>query len=286
MIARHYDTLIEPHELAAALSDSDLAVLDCRHDLVDPQWAHRAYREWHVPGAIRADVDGELSAPVTRLSGRHPLPTLAAFVETASIWGIDERVQVVAYDQGNGAFAARAWWLFRWAGHARVAVLNGGFAAWRAHGLPVSNAASFRERRRFVPGTALERTLTTAEVETSLASGDIRLIDARSADRFAGQNETIDAVAGHVPGAVNHPFASNLDAQGRFLPREELRRHWRATASGMAPQRLVAMCGSGVTACHNLLALELADMPGAALYAGSWSEWIRDRARPIARDSA
>lgn len=283
MTAPLYDTLIEPSELAERLSDPDVAVLDCRHELSEPQWGEQAYAESHLPGAVRASLDRDLSGPITPHSGRHPLPSLAAFTAAASDWGIDDDVQVVAYDQGSGAYAARAWWLLRSLGHARVAVLNGGFAAWLAGALPVTRAGSARPRRTFVPRAALTRPLTTAQVESALARGDIRLVDARGADRFAGQNETIDPVAGHVPGAVNHPFASNLDAQGRFLSREELRRRWQTTAGGTAPQRIVAMCGSGVTACHNLLALELAGMPGASLYAGSWSEWIRDQARPVAR---
>lgn len=281
-MTRGHDTLIEPEELSERLGDPDLAVLDCRHDLARPEWGREQYEHSHIPGAVYAHLDRDLSGPITPSSGRHPLPSMAAFAETASRFGIDERVQVVAYDQAGGAYAARVWWLLRWAGHARVAVLDGGFAAWQARRLPLASGGRQRERRRFVPQAPLARAVTTAEVESGLASGAIRLVDARAADRFAGRNETIDPVAGHVPGALNHPFASNLDGEGRFLPREELARRWQATAGAAAPTRLVAMCGSGVTACHDLLALEIAGMPGAALYAGSWSEWIRDPKRPTA----
>jgi thiosulfate/3-mercaptopyruvate sulfurtransferase len=285
MTAIHHDTLVEPAELASMRDDPDVAVIDCRHDLARPDWGARAYAQAHIPGALFAHLDRDLSAPVSPQTGRHPLPALETFARTAGTWGIDSRVQVVAYDQGNGAYAARLWWLLRWAGHARVAVLNGGIAAWQAAQLPVTSAPSPRAPRTFVPRPALERALTTAEVEAELARDAIRLVDARGADRFAGQNETIDPVAGHVPGAVNHPFASNVDAQGRFLSPAQLAERWRTTASGTAGEALVSMCGSGVTACHNLLAMRIAGMHGARLYAGSWSEWIRDRARPVARES-
>jgi thiosulfate/3-mercaptopyruvate sulfurtransferase len=284
MTARPYDTLIEPAELAALLDDPDVVVVDCRHELAQPDWGAQAYAQSHIPGALFAHLDRDLSGPTTPQSGRHPLPTFESLARTASAWGIDSAVQAIAYDQGPGAYASRLWWLLRWAGHERVAVLNGGLAAWRAAGLPLTSEVRARAARVFVPRPALERALTTAEVESELARGRIRLVDARGADRFAGQNETIDPVAGHVPGAVNHPFATNLDAAGRFRPAAELAQRWRTTAGGAAGEALVAMCGSGVTACHNLLALRIAGITGARLYAGSWSEWIRDPARPIARD--
>lgn len=286
MTAHRYDTLIEPAELAALLDDPDVAIIDCRHELAQPEWGAQEYAREHIPGALFAHLDRDLSAAVTPRTGRHPLPTFESLARTASAWGIDSDVQVIAYDQGPGAYAARLWWLMRWAGHARAAVLNGGLAAWRAAGLPLASEVRARAPRRFVPRPALERALTTAEVESELARGRIRLVDARGADRFAGQNETIDPVAGHVPGAVSHPFATNLDAQGRFLPAAQLAQRWQTTASGAAGEALVAMCGSGVTACHNLLAMRIAGIAGARLYAGSWSEWIRDPARAVARGSA
>jgi thiosulfate/3-mercaptopyruvate sulfurtransferase len=213
---------------------------------------------------------------------------LEAFVATLGRWGIDENVQVIAYDQGNGAHASRLWWLLRWVGHLRVAVLNGGFAAWQQAGLPVSQQIGVRQPRRFGTRPTRASLISTVELEKlqgggQLASGERTLIDARSADRFAGQNETLDPVAGHIPGAINHPFAHNVDAQGRFLPAATLRAKWLETLQGKAPTTAIAMCGSGVTACHNLLALEVAGLPGAGLYAGSWSEWIRDPERPVAR---
>jgi thiosulfate/3-mercaptopyruvate sulfurtransferase len=283
-----YATLIEPSELAARTGDENWAVLDCRFDLARPEWGASAYSDGHVPHAIYAHLDRDLSSAVTPTSGRHPLPPTEAFVATLSRWGIDEDVQVVAYDQNNGAYASRLWWMLRWVGHIRVAVLNGGFAAWQHAGLPVSMQPSVRRPRRFSPGLTQTGVVSTDALEQLLAAGQLAngqraLIDARSADRFAGQNETIDPVAGHVPGASNHSFAHNLDAQGRFLPAQVLRSKWLETLRGQLPSKAIAMCGSGVTACHNLLALEVAGLPGAQLYAGSWSEWIRDATRPVER---
>lgn len=282
-----FTTLIEPAELAVHTADTNWVVVDCRFDLTRPEWGAGAYAQGHVSNAIYAHLDRDLSGPVTSTSGRHPLPSVEAFVATLSRWGVDENVQVVAYDQSNGAHAARLWWLLRWVGHSRVAVLNGGFAAWQQAGLPVSQQPGVRQPRNFHPKGAFGGVVSTAELEKlqaagGLATGERVLVDARAADRFAGQNETIDPVAGHVPGAINHPFARNLDARGRFLPAETLRSQWLEALRGQSSSKVIAMCGSGVTACHNLLALENAGLPGAQLYAGSWSEWIRDSARPVA----
>jgi thiosulfate/3-mercaptopyruvate sulfurtransferase len=308
-----YSTLIGPEELAAPLSrttgpvpgaapDSSgpWAVIDCRFDLARPDWGASAYAAGHVPGAVYAHLDHDLSGPVTPTSGRHPLPALERLAETLGRWGIDDTVQVVAYDQGSGAYAARLWWLLRWAGHPKVAVLDGGFAAWQQAGLPIETtpglqpaqgslpAQAQRRPRVFSPRPAAQSVVSTAELERAVASGELAsgtavLVDARSADRFAGENETLDPVAGHIPGARNHPFLGNVDSRGRFLAAGELRERWQATLGKAAAIQTIAMCGSGVTACHNLLALEVAGLPGARLYAGSWSEWIRDRDRPVAR---
>jgi thiosulfate/3-mercaptopyruvate sulfurtransferase len=282
-----YKTLIEPAELAPHANDPDWVILDCRFDLGRPEWGANAYEQGHVPRAIYAHLERDLSSPVTSTSGRHPLPLMDSFVETLSQWGVDKGVQIAAYDQSNGAYAARLWWLLRWVGHERIAVLNGGFAAWQQAGLPVSTQPSVRQPRRFVPGQTLCDAVPTAEVKRllgagKLENGEIVLIDARAADRFAGRNESIDPIAGHIPGALNHPFAHNLDPGGRFLPAQMLRAKWLETLGDNAAQTSISYCGSGVTACHNLLALEVAGLPGARLYAGSWSEWIRDAARPVA----
>jgi thiosulfate/3-mercaptopyruvate sulfurtransferase len=277
-----YTTLIEPAQLSERLSDPDVAVIDCRHELSKPAWGAEAYAAGHIPNARHASLDRDLSGPVGPATGRHPLPAIDAFAATLGGWGIDESVQVVAYDQGPGAYAARLWWMLRWLGHSRVAVLNGGYAAWQDAGLPVTREPGVRTPRRFIPRPADSVSVTAAQLEQGLARGDITLIDARGADRFAGENETIDPVAGHVPGARNRPFTANLDATGRFLSPDALRRGFASVASSNASE-IVSMCGSGVTACHNLLAMEIAGLAGARLYPGSWSEWIRDPSRRIAR---
>jgi thiosulfate/3-mercaptopyruvate sulfurtransferase len=281
-------TLIEPAELAAHLADPQWAIIDCRFDLARPAWGAQAYAAGHIPRALYADLDHDLSAPRTRLSGRHPLPQAAALAATFGRFGIDAQVQVVAYDQGAGAFAARLWWLLRWLGHQRVAVLDGGFATWERAGLPQSSGMERREPRHFTAAADDGLLVAGAAVAAAVDSGAVQrgqmlLVDARSADRFAGENETLDPVAGHIPGARNHPFATNHDPDGRWLGAEALRRAWERTLRGAPARQVVAMCGSGVTACHNLLALEVAGLSGARLYAGSWSEWITDPTHPVAR---
>ena len=278
-----YTTLITPAQLAA-LGDAQLAIIDCRHDLARPAWGAGAYREGHIPGALFASLDSDLSGPVDPGSGRHPLPAPQVLQASFGRWGIGEDVQVIAYDERQGSIAARLWWLLRFYGHRAVAVLDGGLAAWRAAGLPLSSEAVGRPQRIFNGHPEPQRVLGVDELQEGLRRGSVLLIDARTADRFAGRNETLDPVAGHVPGARNHPFTSNLDPQGHWLPAARLRELWRASLGDTPPSAVVSMCGSGVTACHNLLALEIAGMPGARLYAGSWSEWIRDPARPVTRD--
>lgn len=276
-----YTTLIEPQELAAHLADPQWAVVDCRFDLARPAWGAAAYAAGHIPHALYAHLEHDLSGAHTPDTGRHPLPAVADLGAAFSRLGIDAEVQVIAYDQGNGAIAARLWWLLRWLGHRAVAVLNGGLTAWQHAGLPLSDAPVTRPARLFRPSAAAAQLATLQEIAAAVDSGAFSsgaqlLVDARAADRFAGQNETLDPVAGHIPGARNHPFAANLDAAGRFLPAAQLRAAWQLTLGTHHPDRLIAMCGSGVTACHDLLALEHAGFPGARLYAGSWSEWIRD----------
>jgi thiosulfate/3-mercaptopyruvate sulfurtransferase len=272
--------LIEAQELLQLQRTPQLRILDCRHELARPQWGAAAYAEGHIPGAVFASLDRDLSAPISRGTGRHPLPSAAAFAATLGRWGVSADTHVVAYDHGPGAWAARLWWMLRAVGHGSVQVLNGGLQAWLATGgtldadLP-QIAASQVAVRQFL------QVASTAEVEAQVATQSITLVDARSADRFAGLNETVDAVAGHVPGALNHPFTENLDATQRFLPAEELKARWQKELQLATTRPIVAMCGSGVTACHNLLALELAGHSGARLYAGSYSAWITDPARPV-----
>jgi thiosulfate/3-mercaptopyruvate sulfurtransferase len=281
-------TLVDVSSLAEMLGRPRLAVVDCRFDLLHPEAGRQAYLAGHIPGARYADLNRDLSAPAGPQTGRHPLPEPDAFARRLESLGIGDDTQVIAYDEANGSFAARLWWMLRWLGHDAAAVLDGGWRAWMAQGgaqsdeVPVEpkNAAQIR----FTPRVDSKMVLSTADLEKALRVPDsVLLVDARSPERYAGSVEPIDPVAGHVPGAVNHPFGDNLAADGRWLPAAELKRRWRERLGGRQPQDLVAMCGSGVTACHNLLSLEVADLRGARLYAGSWSEWIRDPRRAVAR---
>jgi thiosulfate/3-mercaptopyruvate sulfurtransferase len=292
-----FHTLIDVESLRKRQGESGLAVIDCRFDLANPEAGARAYVAGHIPGAGYADLNRDLSGPLTGSSGRHPLPNSGLFAKRLEELGIDNDTQVVAYDEANGSFAARLWWLLRWLGHARVAVLDGGIKAWIAAGgaLEVGEASpptaqsspgakSSPPARFFSPRPDSAAVVSTAEVAAALRDPGTLLVDARAAERFAGKVEPIDPVAGHIPGAVNHPFSANLDADGRFLPPTQLQARWLERLAGRDPRQVIAMCGSGVTACHNLLSLEVAGLPGAKLYAGSWSEWIRDPARPVARE--
>jgi thiosulfate/3-mercaptopyruvate sulfurtransferase len=279
---RPFTTLIDTASLAAMLGREDLALFDCRSELGNPAWGEAEYTRAHIPGAQYLHLDRDLSSAISGSSGRHPLPDPHTFARRLAELGAGSGSQLVAYDQGNGAYAARLWWLARWIGLRSVAVLDGGIAAWRAAGLPL-DAAQVRPRPgdlqvRLVEGAALS---SDAVDGLRMQPGNL-LVDARGAERFAGRNETIDPVAGHVPGARNLPFTGNLGPDGRFLPPDALRRRFQNLLGNLPASSLIAMCGSGVTACHNLLALEHAGLSGARLYAGSWSEWIRDARRPVA----
>ncbi|HEU0224415.1 MAG TPA: sulfurtransferase [Steroidobacteraceae bacterium] len=280
-----YTTLISTEALAGRLSDPDWLVADCRFELADPMAGARAWREGHIPGAIHADLEHDLSARVTPATGRHPLPPVDALEATFSRFGISGRTQVVAYDAGGGAYAARLWWMLRWLGHDAVAVLDGGFAAWLADGRPVTQEAVARAPARFVARPRPELLCAADEIPRALARG-AALVDVRGEERFRGEVEPLDAVAGHVPGAVNLPYLENLGSDGRFRAPDELAALWRERAGVASGREVVCMCGSGVTACQGLLALASAGVAGGRLYAGSWSEWIRDPSRPVARGAA
>jgi len=282
-----FTTLIGAVALRDMVGKPGIAVIDCRFDLMNPEGGRRAYLEGHIPGARYADLNRDLSAPITAASGRHPLPTPNEFAATLARLGIGRATQVIAYDDSAGTFAARAWWMLRWVGHPAAAVLDGGLKAWVSEGgalqsgeekpLPAAEASHLS-----APADATA-VIGAAEIEQRLSDPAFLLIDARAGERFAGTVEPIDAVAGHIEGAVNHPFSANLGADGRFLPAPVLRQVWERRLAGRSPTQVAAMCGSGVTACHNLLSLEVAGLRGAKLYAGSWSEWIRDPHRPFAR---
>ena len=279
-----YKTLISAAELAAHIDDPNWVVVDCRHDLANLSAGREGYAIGHLPGAVFADMETELSGakrgPDGAFRGRHPLPEKQALIETLRGWGVNDDTQVVAYDAHGGMFAARLWWLLRWLGHEAVAVLDGGMAAWQSLGKPLVAAAPSRARGSISVRAPFVPTVTAAEVLDNIESGQRAVVDARAADRFRGENETIDPVGGHIPGAKNRFFKDNLQADGRFKSAAQLREELGAVVDD--PARAIMQCGSGVTACHNLLALEVAGMPGAALYPGSWSEWCSDPSRPVA----
>jgi len=279
----NWQALVSPEDLAAALGRAELVVVDCRHVLADADAGERAWRESHVPGASHAHLDRDLSDHGKPAAfGRHPLPDAAAFNALLVRLGITPAHQVVAYDAGDGAMAAaRFWWLLRLAGHVRVAVLDGGFAAWTAKGLPVDANLPTPAPGRYSAGFDPSQVATTDEVLGRLPGPAGWLLDARAPERFRGEVEPLDPVAGHIPGAVNRPFGANLSG-GRFKPAEVLAAEFRALLGARSPSELVLSCGSGVTACHNALAMAHAGLPGARVYAPSWSGWVSDRARPVA----
>jgi thiosulfate/3-mercaptopyruvate sulfurtransferase len=273
--------LIDVGTLARQNGRAGLVVVDCRFNLTDPAAGRAAYDRGHVPGARYAHLEDDLSRQPSAAEGRHPLPDMACFAATLGGWGITAEDTVVCYDEGSGAIAARLWWLLRHVGHRDCAVLDGGFAAWQEAGLAEEQEAPSWTARCYEPrSTDARRVVATPDLAARLAAGDL-LVDARGAPRYRGEQEPIDPVAGHVPGARNRPFASNVTASGRFRPAAELRTELLELLGDREPSALIAMCGSGVTACHLLLALEVAGFEGGALYAGSWSEWIRDASRPI-----
>lgn len=277
-----FSTLIKSDVLDARLADPGWCVIDCRFDLADPAAGEAAWRTAHIPGARYAHLENDLSGPVAPHTGRHPLPEPRDLVEKFGRWGIAADTQVVAYDGGSGAMAARLWWLLRWLGHERVAVLDGGWRAWREAGHATTNDVPVRRPAVFVQRPSLVAVVDSDDMLRAVnGEADWRVVDARAAERFRGDVETVDPVAGHVPGAINRPFLDNIDAGGRLLAPEILRERFAGIASGRA-DRVAHYCGSGVTACLNVLAMEHAGLPGSRLYAGSWSEWIRDPARPVA----
>lgn len=277
-----HDTLIETAALRRRLADPNTRVIDCRFDLGQPDAGKALYLAGHIPGALYAHLDEHLSAPRTPWSGRHPLPDPAAFVATLSGWGVDDAVQVVAYDDSGGAYAARLWWMLRWLGHRRAAVLDGGYRAWTAAGLPSLTAASSVPPRTFVGHANAQMTVTADDLAEAVTRHEAVLLDARSPERFEGRVEPLDPRAGHIPGAQNFHYARNLDANGFFLPPARLAEQFRRALRGRPPAQVIASCGSGVTACHNLLALERSGLGGGRLYPGSFSEWSRDAGRQVA----
>lgn len=275
-----FTTLLSTDQLAQHLHDPQWVIIDCRFALTRPESGRQAYAKSHIPGARYAHLNEDLSGPLTPASGRHPLPDPALLARKLGLWGVDQGKQVVVYDDSFGSMAVRLWWLLRWLGHDAVALLDGGFPAWQRQGrelgseTPAARASEFhalRDDSLWVDSKAMLAALQQKRL----------IVDARPEERYAGLIEPLDRVAGHIPGSLNSPFEDNLDMRGNFLKAEELRAQYAALFDGTPAAEVIHMCGSGVTACHNLLALEVAGMPGGKLYVGSWSEWITDPSRPV-----
>ncbi len=275
-----FETLIDTAVLAAHLDDPTFAVIDCRFKLDDLGWGDREYAVRHIPGAVFADLERDLSGPKTGQNGRHPLPDPAALAQTFGRLGIDRTIQVVAYDQDAGMYASRLWWMLRWLGHDAVAVLDGGFAKWTAEGRATASGRDLRPHRSFQASPRANMIVDADAVSAIRGASGWRLVDARAPERFRGETESIDKKAGHIPGAINHFYKWNVAEDNTFLPPGALGERLRAAVGTVPPDHVVCYCGSGVTACHDLLALEHAGLKGAKLYPGSWSEWSSDPRRP------
>src|SRR6516162_5122572 len=268
-----WTTLIAPDALAECLTDPSVVVVDCRYDLADPSWGLREYEKQHIPGAVFASIDDDLSGVKTGRNGRHPLPEIATLPNTLGRLGIASDTQAIAYDQDAGMYASRLWWLLRWMGHDEVAVLDGGFAKWRAEGRPTTACEEPPRPRDFSGSPRADMLADVGEVATLVGDQGWLLLDARAPERYRGDIEPIDRVPGHIPGAVNHHFLRNVDERGAFRSAEALRQDLQQVLGQTPADRVVCYCGSGVTACQNLVALEHIGLHGARLYPGSWSEW-------------
>jgi thiosulfate/3-mercaptopyruvate sulfurtransferase len=281
-----FTTIIDTPTLARHLHEVSLVVVDCRFKLDDPGWGAREYESAHIPGAVYVDLDRDLAGRKTGSNGRHPLPDPAAFSATVGALGIERGTQVVAYDQDAGSFASRFWWMLRWLGHAEVAVLDGGFAKWIGENRPTRPGRESRPPRTFAGVARKEMVAGADDVAGLIGREEWRLLDARAPERFSGETETIDKKAGHIPGARNHFFKWNVDERNTLRAAGDVRARFLETLGGVPPERAVCYCGSGVTACQNLLAMEHVGLRGARLYPGSWSEWSSDPSRPTDPDTS
>jgi len=280
-----HTTLISPALLEPHLSDSSWLIADCRYNLKDEAWGRAQYVAGHVPGAVFVDLAHDLAAPRTGTNGRHPLPAIDTMAATFARLGIGDRTQVIAYDQDAGAFASRLWWMLRYLGHEAVAVLDGGFARWTREGRAVRGGDDTRAPPTFTPRPRGDMRVMADEVVARLGDPSMRLIDARSPERFAGQPDPLDTVYGHIPRARNRHYRDNVAADGTMRPAGELKAEFERVLGERSADEAVMYCGSGITACYNLLAMEHAGLTGAKLFAGSWSEWEADPERPIERGS-
>ena len=275
-----YTTLIDAEALAATIDDC--VIVDCRHDLVDPAVGPAAYAAGHLPRAWFMHQDTDLASPKNGRNGRHPLPDRDTMRRRLEAIGLSDDTQLVAYDEQGGMFAGRLWWLARWLGHGAVAVLDGGLPAWKRAGFPLTQDAPHAEPGHLSDRESLVATLDSEAVQANITTRERLLVDARTPERYRGEVEPMDPVAGHIPGATNRPYQQNLRPDGRFKPAPVLRQEFERLLGGRQPAEIIHQCGSGVTACHNILAMEFAGLPGAALYPGSWSEWCANPARPVA----
>lgn len=275
-------TVVSTGQLAQHLDDADWIIFDCRFTLTKTEAGRLAYQQGHIPGARYVHLDDDMSSVVTPTSGRHPLPDSKIFAEKLSRWGVDSRKQVVVYDDSFGSKAVKMWWLLRWLGHDNVALLDGNWQMWVKQKLPVSTELPKVIPAKFESRVHNELVVDTEEVDFARRERCSVLIDARPEQRFAGEREPLDKVAGHIPGAINWVYEENLDFDGTYLPAEELRESYLKLMHDLKPNQVIHTCGSGVTACHNMLAMEIAGLHGSKLYAGSWSEWIADPTRPVA----
>jgi len=276
-----FDTILSVKESSKHLNDPDWGFIDCRFYLQEPDKGYQDYLEGHIPGAVYAHLDRDLSGvAVAGKTGRHPLPDIQDIAEKLSIWGINRQTQIVAYDNQGGALAARLWWMMRWLGHDRVAVLDGGWGAWIGSGNGQETQEPARTRRQYVPELHPEMLVDVHFVEKIRTDPDYLLIDARSPERYWALEENIDPVAGHIPGAVSAPFSENLGEDGYFLPDEMLVDRFRNLLGDYPPEKTIVYCGSGVTSIHNIIAMLKVGFDMPKLYVGSWSEWITDPARP------
>jgi thiosulfate/3-mercaptopyruvate sulfurtransferase len=273
-------TLVSTETLAAHL-DGSWAIVDCRYDLRNEAWGREQYLGAHVPGAVYASLSHDLSGHRTGVNGRHPLPCVEDLEATLGRLGISSATQVVIYDQDAGMYASRMWWMLRYVGHDAAAVLDGGWARWLREQRPIRSGEETRPTAAFAGHRRKELRVMLDRVQTAVDDPSMLLVDARAPERFEGTNEPLDRAAGHIPGAVNHFYRRNLTDDGEMLPPDRLRQQFQELIGVRSPKQVVMYCGSGVTACHNLLAMEHAGLPGAKLYVGSWSEWSSDPARPI-----
>tara|TARA_B100001769_G_C22087150_1_gene586134 strand:- start:460 stop:1311 length:852 start_codon:yes stop_codon:yes gene_type:complete len=277
-----YKTIISAENLINSLQDENTLVFDCRCDIKDTTYGIQAYTEGHIPGSIYVNVDTDLASEKTPSSGRHPLPDADALSEKLSQWGLSSEKQAVIYDDASGAFAGRMWWILKWLGHKKVAVLDGGLGSYMSIGGKLTTDETIFEKNIFNPNIQSEMVVEITDVEEAQYKMNKLIIDARSKERYLGIKDLVDPIAGHVPGAISHPLSLNLNKDGKFRSPEDLKLAFDKIIADTTSENVISMCGSGITACHNILAMEIAGIKGIKLYVGSWSEWITDKSRPIA----